>query len=138
MFSRQLLRSTRAANGARFVSTSAITTKASDLASKTVYWSKVTAELAKEVYKKEGFAPPSVAEFQKVYESLYKDALKFALDPKAAVKYAKTIFNSLDKKTSITYGSYLVQILGLFSLGEIVGRRQLVGYPSFGPKEHHH
>ncbi|KAG7895548.1 hypothetical protein KL936_000256 [Ogataea polymorpha] len=87
---------------------------------------------------KEGLAPPSVAEIQQVYQGLYKKALEFAAQPKTSADGLIKVAKSLSKEEYLRFGAYFIQIVGLFSLGEIIGRRQIVGYPSFGPKEHHH
>ena len=46
----------------------------------------LSAELSKIVYVKEGLAPPTVAEFTKVYECASKQAQLFAKDPKAVIE----------------------------------------------------
>lgn len=61
-----------------------VTSKATSLATKSIYYSKVVGEVSKQVYLKEGLQPPSVADFQKVYTQLYKQALEFAFKPKQA------------------------------------------------------
>jgi len=100
---------------------------------KAIYWSKVTGELAKQVYLKEKLSPPSIADFQTVYQNLYKQALEFSNQPKQILTLAK----NFGKTELLQYGSLGIQLIGLFSLGEIVGRRQIVGYPSFGESSHH-
>ncbi|ODV82787.1 hypothetical protein CANARDRAFT_30578 [[Candida] arabinofermentans NRRL YB-2248] len=139
MFARQAVRSARF--GVKPIGTRNISSyinKATGIANTAVYWSKVTLELGKQIYIKEGLAPPSVAELQSVYQSVYKQLLSIAKAPKpfldSSVAYVKTI----SKDEGLRYGAYFIQIVGLFSLGEMIGRRQIVGYPSFGPKEEHH
>lgn len=99
---------------------------------KSIYWTKVTGELAKQIYLKEKLSPPSIAEFQSVYQTLYKKALEYSTKPKEVLSIAK----NLTKNDFLNYGAIGVQIVGLFSLGEIIGRRQLVGYPQFGSSHH--
>ncbi|KAG7821811.1 hypothetical protein KL928_000286 [Ogataea angusta] len=99
---------------------------------------QVTVEVSKQIYIREGLAPPSVAEIQQVYQGLYKKALEFASQPKTSADGLVKVAKSLSKDEYLRFGAYFIQIVGLFSLGEIIGRRQIVGYPSFGPKEHHH
>ncbi|KAH3660431.1 hypothetical protein OGAPHI_007017 [Ogataea philodendri] len=98
----------------------------------------VTVELGKQIYVREGLAPPAVSDFQKVYSDLYKKAFEFSGNPKASADQLINFTKSSSKDELLRYGAYFIQIIGLFSLGEIIGRRQVVGYPSFGPKEHHH
>ncbi|CAM9017539.1 hypothetical protein WICANDRAFT_28580 [Wickerhamomyces anomalus NRRL Y-366-8] len=108
--------------------------KVTNTVNKSIYWSKVTGELAKQVYLKEKLSPPSIADFQSVYQKLYKQALELSTKPKEVLTFAK----GLNKNDLLNYGAIGVQIVGLFSLGEIIGRRQLVGYPRFGPAPSHH
>jgi F-type H+-transporting ATPase subunit g len=104
----------------------------SGLVSKTVYWAKVTGELAKQVYLKEKLSPPSISEIQSVYQTLYTQGLYYAQRPRDLI----AILNkSVDKNTLINGGAYIIQFAGLFALGEAIGRRKIVGYPSF---ESHH
>ncbi|QLL34532.1 hypothetical protein HG536_0G03940 [Torulaspora globosa] len=106
--------------------------KTSRLATKTVYYGKVGAELSKQVYLKEGLQPPSVADFQKVYSQLYKNLLHYSVKPKEVLGLLK----SLGKNDVVKYGSYAIQIVGFYSVGEIIGRRHLVGYKNYQPSHH--
>ncbi|ODV97968.1 hypothetical protein PACTADRAFT_31383 [Pachysolen tannophilus NRRL Y-2460] len=143
MFSRSFINSSRLfARGVRFNSTSSrvsgITEKLNGLKDSTLYWSKVIAELSKQVYLKEGLSPPNTTQLQSVYKSLYESSLKLVENPKALLEYLKTVPDKITKNTVIEYSSYAIQLAGLFSLGEVVGRRKLIGYHSYGPKEEHH
>lgn len=106
--------------------------KATGVFNKSVYWAKVTGQLAKQVYLKEKLSPPSIGEIQSVYQTLYTQALYYAQRPK---DFIAVLNKNVDKNTLINGGAYLVQFAGLFALGEAIGRRKLVGYPSF---ETHH
>ncbi|KAJ1968988.1 ATP synthase subunit G atp20 [Dispira parvispora] len=81
----------------------------------TLYWSRVTKEIAKEVYKKEDLAPPSLADYsaaRKQLEDLFKsEALK-----------------KLTRDDLIKAAVVGIEIAGFFWIGEIIGRRSLVGY----------
>lgn len=128
--------------GVRFNSTAAkaqnaaqgLVEKVTNTVNKTIYWSKVTGELAKQVYLKEKLTPPSIADFQTVYQNLYKQALELTTKPQQVLAFAK----GLNKNSLLNYGAIFIQIVGLFSLGEVIGRRQIVGYPQFGPAPSHH
>ncbi|GMG19042.1 unnamed protein product [Ambrosiozyma monospora] len=140
MFARQALRSS-----ARFGfkpmaarNASSIADQATGALNSTVYWAKVSGEVAKQIYIKEGLAPPTISEFQKVYGEGLSQFLKFTKDPKDYTLQVVGCAKSTSKDQWFRYAAYAVQIFGLFALGEIVGRRQIVGYPSFGPKEHAH
>lgn len=128
MFARQTLRSARLAQPVARRNASDIAAKVNALTEKTVYCSKVAIELSKAVYKKEGLAPPSVAEFTKVYECAVNQAKLFAKDPKAASEAVVKNAQGFSKDETLRYICYFIQIVGFFSLGEIIGRRNIVGY----------
>ncbi|KAH3684281.1 hypothetical protein WICPIJ_004756 [Wickerhamomyces pijperi] len=146
LFRQVITRSLRApARQARFNSTVSKITNAgsnaaervSDIVSKTIYWGKVVGELSKQVYLKEKFQIPTISEFQHVYYNIYDQFLRLTYRPQQVIQFIQ----NFGKQETIVYGSYLVQILGLFSLGEIIGRRQIVSYPTFhfgDDEEHHH
>lgn len=98
-----------------------------------LYYSKVFGELAKYVWLKEGLSPPSVAEIQKTFTSdlkaLYASALKSSKSPAKLVEQAQ----GYTKDDYIRFGAYGIQFLGIFALGEIIGRRNIYGY-----KDHKH
>lgn len=108
-------------------------TKSTQLANCAVYWGKVGAELGKQVYKAEGLAPPTQQQFQQVYQS----ALKFIKSPEQQKKFLEqaAAFKP-STRCAAKVSIYGIQLAAFFSVGEIIGRRQIVGYPSFG--EHHH
>lgn len=101
--------------------------KANLLVSKALYFGKVGAELSKQVYVKEGLQPPAINIFKQTYINWYKSSLKFAQDPQPLIKCAQ----NLKKDDLIKYGAIGVQLLGFFSVGEIIGRRHVVGYKSY-------
>lgn len=112
--------------------TTSLISKTTSLATKTVYYGKVGAELSKQVYLKEGLQPPSVGDFQKVYSQLYKNILHYSVKPKEVAGLLK----SIGKNDIVKYGSYAIQIVGFYSVGEIIGRRHLVGYKNYQPSHH--
>lgn len=94
----------------------------------------MTGQVLKQVYEKEGLAPPKGAEFKKLYQDSVKQTLMFVKDPK---RYSTSLLRSAQGFTSsdvVKYSCYFVQLLGCFALGEMVGRGKVVGYPSYGPK----
>ncbi|KAH3901788.1 related to ATP synthase subunit g, mitochondrial [Saccharomycodes ludwigii] len=101
-----------------------LTSKIGLLITKTVYYSKVSAEVAKQVYIKEGLAPPTTTEFQSVFRKLYKEAIELTSKPKEALVLLKNVTG----KDLIKYSAYGIQLAGLYNLGEIIGRRKIVGY----------
>ncbi|KAK9247552.1 mitochondrial ATP synthase g subunit-domain-containing protein [Lipomyces tetrasporus] len=102
----------------------AAVSSAKSLADKGVYWSKVIAEVSKQVYLKESFAPPTTAQFQSTYKGLYSSVLPYFTSPEAFLAALK----SINGATLFKFVGYSIQLFGAFSLGEIVGRRKIVGY----------
>lgn len=98
------------------------------MSEKSIYYSKVALEVSKIVYTKEGLAPPTIAEFTKVYECAVKQANSFAKDPKAFVDVITKQAQGSSKDDILRYICYFIQVVGFFSLGEIIGRRNIVGY----------
>lgn len=132
MFARSTLRtaafSARRQTIANTRSASSIATKVQTLADKSIYYSKVALELSKAVYTKEGLAPPTAAEFTKVYQCAQNQAKLVAKDPKAFLEVIAKNAQGFNKDEIIRYICYFIQIVGFFSLGEIIGRRNVVGY----------
>lgn len=109
-----------------------LVTKSTQLANCAVYWTKVSAEVGKVVYKNEGLAPPSTQQFQQVYQN----ALKFIKSPQQQKEFAqKAAQFKPNKECAVKAAVYGTQLLAFFSVGEIIGRRHVFGYPSVG---HHH
>ncbi len=92
-------------------------------------------EVSKQIYAKEGLAPPKLKDFEVVYKKLYQQALQYTQQPQKALDLTKNI--KFTKDNVYKYGAYAIQLLGLFSLGEIIGRRKVFGYPSFAKQESH-
>lgn len=100
--------------------------KSTQLANQAVYWGKVGAEVGKIVYKQEGLAPPSTAQFQQVYNN----ALKFIQTPSLQKEFLQKAANfKPTRECAVKAGVYGTQLLAFFSLGEIIGRRSIFGYP---------
>ncbi|KAK9488566.1 mitochondrial ATP synthase g subunit-domain-containing protein [Lipomyces starkeyi] len=97
---------------------------AKKLADKGLYWSKVVAEVSKQVYLRESFAPPTAAQFQSTYNGLYSSVLPYFTSPEAFLAALK----SINGAALFKFVGYGIQLFGAFSLGEIVGRRKIVGY----------
>jgi len=79
-----------------------------------IYNARVLKEIAKEVYTKENLRPPSTAQVSEAWEGL------------------KSIKRSDVKNLSIenikTIGVRSLECLGFFAIGEVIGRRSLIGY----------
>lgn len=108
-----------------------IFTKAQSVATKSacklLYYGKVGKELTLQVYTKEKWMPPNLQTFQKVYCDLYSSTLRFMNKPCDLV--AK--YKNLTPNEVITYGAIGIQLVGFYTVGEIIGRRKLVGYREY-------
>ena len=83
-----------------------------------VYNSQVALALLKHVYRAERLAPPSsFAQIKSAYNTLYNRAKD--------VKYWKDLVATGGWKKVAIGG---LEVYGIFKIGEIVGRRSLVGY----------
>lgn len=103
--------------------------KSTQLANCATYWGKVSAEVGKIVYKSEGLAPPTQQNFQQVYQN----ALKFIKSPQQQKEFVtKASQFKPTKECAVKAAVYGTQLLGFFSLGEIIGRRRIFGYPAVG------
>jgi F-type H+-transporting ATPase subunit g len=106
-----------------------VVTKSTEVANCAVYWSKVGAELGKAIYKSEGLAPPSTQQFQQVYQNSLKFVKSSEQQKQFLVKAAQF---KPSKECGVKAAVYGTQLLAFFSLGEIIGRRNVFGYPSVG------
>ncbi|KAF5380517.1 hypothetical protein D9615_004743 [Tricholomella constricta] len=82
-----------------------------------VYNLSVAREVLKQIYRTEGLAPPSLSTVQGAYKTLWSRAtnLGYMREITANGQLARV-------------GVYAVEAYGIFKIGEIVGRRSLVGY----------
>ncbi|EDK45341.1 ATP synthase subunit G atp20 [Lodderomyces elongisporus] len=108
--------------------------KSNELVTKSIYWSKVGLELSKNVIQKEGMGIPTGKQFESVYQCAVK-LIKSPQEQQKLIEQAKKF--RPDTKQAVQYGVYGVQIVGFFSLGEIIGRRSLFGYPKLDNSHHH-
>ncbi|CEG79073.1 hypothetical protein RMATCC62417_13586 [Rhizopus microsporus] len=99
--------------------------KALALQKPVVYNTKVAVEIAKQVYKKEGMAFPSGAQFAEAQQSV-QNALK--------IKNLKNLTFSDVAKGGVIFA----EIYTFFLIGEIVGRRNLIGYNVESEESAHH
>ncbi|KAJ7476158.1 mitochondrial ATP synthase g subunit-domain-containing protein [Mycena latifolia] len=75
-------------------------------------------EIVKQVYRAELQPPKDLATVRAAYETLYKRAMD--------ASYWRGIMQSGE---IARVGIYAVEAYGIFKIGEIIGRRKLVGYP---------
>ncbi|PGG97279.1 hypothetical protein AJ79_09265 [Helicocarpus griseus UAMH5409] len=98
----------------------------------TIYYSKVSLELSKIIFRGQKMSPPSMATFQGYYQPL----LNSLRQPKTLIAQVSKSFNpeainrlrNVDKKQLAIAGVTAAELIGFFSVGEIIGRFKLVGY----------
>ncbi|CRG89514.1 mitochondrial F1F0-ATP synthase g subunit, putative [Talaromyces islandicus] len=96
----------------------------------TVYYSRVGLELAKLIFRGQNMYPPSIATFQSYFQPLINAVrnpstiknLKFS--PQGLLGRAR----GLSTKEWALVGVTTAEVIGFFTVGEIIGRRQIVGY----------
>ncbi|KAI1106176.1 GroES-like protein [Jackrogersella minutella] len=108
-----------------------------------IYYSKVGSELAKIVFKGQNMSPPSLVTFQ----SYWQNALKSLRNPNALIETASKAAQSpsalleqarnLSRTQIATGGVLLAELLGFFTVGEIIGRFKIVGYHGGSDAAHH-
>ncbi|CDS13945.1 hypothetical protein LRAMOSA06118 [Lichtheimia ramosa] len=90
-----------------------------------VYNAKVAAEVAKQVYVKEGMHFPSGAQFTEAQQFVQKN-----LKP--------SFFKNLSAGDVVKGGVVAAELYTFFLIGEIVGRRNLIGYDVESVDAHAH
>ncbi|KAL1963910.1 hypothetical protein VTN77DRAFT_7716 [Rasamsonia byssochlamydoides] len=96
----------------------------------TIYYTRVGIELAKLVVRGQNMAPPSLATFQAYFQPLINalrnpSTLKnLNISPQAILGRVR----SMDKKELAFVGVTAAEVLGFFTVGEMIGRRKIVGY----------
>ncbi|KAJ1327799.1 Mitochondrial ATP synthase g subunit [Microdochium nivale] len=108
-----------------------------------IYYSKVVAELGKIVFHGQKMAPPSISTFQTYFQS----ALKAVQNPSAllqtASKGAQQSASILQQARNINRGQVIAggviaaEVLGFFTVGEMIGRFKVVGYRGESGAAHH-
>ncbi|KAJ3575114.1 hypothetical protein NP233_g1310 [Leucocoprinus birnbaumii] len=89
-----------------------------------VYNFSVAREVVKRIYVGEGLQPPSLSQFAEAYRQIWSNATQVA--------YWRGIVQS-GQVTRV--GIYGLQAYGIYKVGEMLGRRHIIGYPV--PMEHH-
>ncbi|KAK4053551.1 hypothetical protein OIV83_001719 [Microbotryomycetes sp. JL201] len=81
------------------------------------YNAAVAKELVKQVYVAEKLAPPSLAQVSYTYQSFFNDA--------KSPSFWQQLYKSGEWKR---WAVYAVEAYGIFKIGEMIGRRHVVGY----------
>ncbi|KKK15938.1 hypothetical protein AOCH_000655 [Aspergillus ochraceoroseus] len=106
----------------------------------TLYYSKVGLELGKLVFRGQNMTPPSMATFQSYFQPLIN-----SLRSPAAFKNANFVspqqilarVRNANKKEIALAGVTAAEVIGFFTVGEIIGRMNIVGYKGHPSHEHH-
>jgi F-type H+-transporting ATPase subunit g len=100
----------------------------------TIYYARVGLELSKLVFQGQKMSPPPVSTFQAYFQRLVKSVRNpSALFPSAAGSNPQSFLQSLRNINSAQLISGAVigaELLGFFTVGEIIGRFKVVGYRS--------
>ncbi|KAJ9298851.1 hypothetical protein DTO271G3_3093 [Paecilomyces variotii] len=97
----------------------------------TVYYSKVGIELAKLVFRGQKMTPPNLATFQAYFEPVINIIRNPSNLRNVKIPSPQALLGRLrnaDKKELAFYGVTAAEVLGFFTIGEIIGRRNVVGY----------
>lgn len=110
----------------------------------TIYYSRVGVELSKIIYKGQQWAPPSLAQFQ----SYLQPVTNAVRNPRSLSSGAASVSNAINldsilrsvrnvnRQQLTTVGLVSAEVLGFFTVGEIIGRFKIVGY--HGEPHHEH
>ncbi|KAL4976999.1 mitochondrial ATP synthase g subunit-domain-containing protein [Aspergillus desertorum] len=105
----------------------------------TIYYSRVGLELGKLVFRGQNMTPPSTATFQSYFQPLIN-----ALRNPATLQNAKFSpqnilgrIRNANKKEIALAGVTAAEVIGFFTVGEIIGRFNIVGYRGEANHGHH-
>merc|ERR1711939_609473 len=106
----------------------------------TVYYSRVGLELARIVFKGQSMAPPSTAHFQPLINVFRNprsigstmSSMTSSVNPESLLSTVRNV----NSQQLTTAGIVFAQVLGFFTVGEMIGRFKVVGY--HGEPHHEH
>ncbi|KAF7592275.1 ATP synthase subunit G atp20 [Aspergillus hancockii] len=103
----------------------------------TVYYSKVGLELAKLVFRGQNMSPPNLATFQSYFQPLLNAFRSPATLKNAGFSPSNIVarVRGASKTELALAGVTLAEVIGFFTVGEMIGRMNIVGYR--GHAEHH-
>ncbi|KAF8929228.1 mitochondrial ATP synthase g subunit-domain-containing protein [Dissophora ornata] len=107
------------------------TSTAAKLSGPIIYNAKVAGQVAKQVYIREGMAPPGGAQIEAAKEATFK----FVKSARSA-----STWKNISKDQYLKAGLVAAEAYTFFLVGEIIGRRNFVGYDvkSADSHEEHH
>ncbi|TVY46628.1 ATP synthase subunit g, mitochondrial [Lachnellula occidentalis] len=94
----------------------------------TIYYARVGLELSKIVFQGQKMSPPPISAFQSYYQRL----LQMARNPGPAIsQFSNSVAQlrgNLNTTKVVAGGVVVAELLGFFTVGEMIGRMKLVGY----------
>ncbi|KAF9933879.1 hypothetical protein FBU30_004047 [Linnemannia zychae] len=108
-----------------------VTSTATKLSAPLIYNARVAGQIAKQVYIREGMAPPSGTQI----EAAKNATLNFVKSARSA-----NTWKNISKDQYLKAGLVAAEAYAFFLVGEIIGRRNFVGYDvkSADSHEEHH
>ncbi|KAL4818661.1 mitochondrial ATP synthase g subunit-domain-containing protein [Aspergillus spinulosporus] len=105
----------------------------------TIYYSRVGLELGKLVFRGQNMTPPSSATFQSYFQPLINAIRNPATLQNAnfSPQYILTRIRNANKKEIALAGVTAAEVIGFFTVGEIIGRFNIVGYRGEADHGHH-
>ncbi|PGH26489.1 hypothetical protein AJ80_01803 [Polytolypa hystricis UAMH7299] len=97
----------------------------------TLYYSKVGFEVAKIVVRGQKMTPPSVAEFQTYFQPLLNALRQPTALLSRTASFSQNLLSNvrnLDRRQLAFVGVTTAEVIGFFSVGEMLGRMKIVGY----------
>ncbi|KAI9932223.1 hypothetical protein ASPWEDRAFT_154250 [Aspergillus wentii DTO 134E9] len=102
----------------------------------TVYYSKVGIEVARLVFRGQNMSPPNMATFQSYFQPLINATRNPAALKNVSPSNILSCIRNASKKEIALAGVATAEVIGFFTVGEMIGRMNIVGYR--GEPEHHH
>ncbi|KAL3467531.1 mitochondrial ATP synthase g subunit-domain-containing protein [Aspergillus heterothallicus] len=105
----------------------------------TLYYSKVGLELGKLVFRGQNMTPPTTATFQSYFQPLINAVRNPAALKNAAFSPQNVLarVRNANKKEIALAGVTAAEVIGFFTVGEIIGRLNIVGYRGQPDHGHH-
>ncbi|OJD35399.1 atp synthase subunit g [Diplodia corticola] len=101
----------------------------------TVYYSRVTLELGKIVFQARKMSPPSTQTFQAYFQPLI-NTLKNPSQISGQTSNLLARVRNANRAELASAGVVAAEVLGFFTVGEMIGRMKIVGYRSSAPAHH--
>lgn len=102
----------------------------------TIYYSKVAGEIGRYVWKNEAMSPPSIGEFQQAFSGAFKSAqgIRSSFKSDAGTFGGAQSLELVQSVNSIGFfkvAAVVLQLAGIFTLGEMIGRRHVYGFKKY-------